>query len=440
MRRRIGLFLAVFVALPAGWSDETSERAERRRQIQSWKETDPERYARLLRHDALFQSFSPEQQAKLRRFDEQLQAEPPEVRDRLLHVLGEYVAWLTRLPQADRERIEQAANDRERVNVIREIKERQWIESQPPARRNQYQSSPPAERHALIEQWRQEDRQRAEELAEARRWEALVRLVRPVDNIPPLDELSAFINQHLLPMLTPEEKARLRPKEAEARRNPMSWFATVVELSDRHPVLSLRPQFLTRKELPEEYRKVLESPPPSVSLREARTALARLPAEGKWPDFPVAVSRLVQAWAGPRSVQLGPSRASEISPRVAEWVERLPIEDRKRLKAVEGRWPDYPLALHDIAKQRKLALPDLGLPGDPQFWERFRTRRSPIPSSDPPDHILREFAAELARREPDSPRLSLRDPEQREILKKRFLEAYPDWRRSYPTRPPGGKK
>jgi hypothetical protein len=430
----MGLLIVALVALPAGWSDQGSELADRRRQIQTWKETDPERYHRLLRHEALFQSLSPEQQAKIRRFDEQFQAEPPEVRDRLLHVLGEYVSWLTRLPEADRERILQISDTSQRLQVIREIKERQWIESQPPTRLSQWQKTPPAERSALVARWRQEDKQRAEELAETRRWEALGRVVRPFENLPPLEELTVFVTQHLLPMLSPEEKARLRPKEPEARRNPMSWFATIVELSDRHPVLSLKPQYLTRKELPAEYRDVLEKPPKTIPPQQVRSALARLPAEGKWPDFPVAVSRLVQSWVGPRSVQLGPSRAQEISPAVVRFVERLSPEDQKRLQAVEGRWPDYPLMLHEIARERKLALPDLGLPGDPLFWDRVRNRRVNNTPPDPPDHLLREFAAELARREPETPRLSLRDPEQRELLKKRFLDAYPEWWRHNPTR------
>lgn len=439
--RRLGWFLlAASFALPSGRSDETaSEAADRLRQLQAWKENDPERYARLLRHEALFRSLDPEQQAKIRRLDEQLHAEPPEVRDRLLHVLGEYVSWLTRLPEADRQRILDARTTTERVQIVREIKERQWVETQPPARLNAWRTAAPAERPALVERWRQEDRQRAEELAEARRWEALGR-IRLADNLPAWDELGAFINQHLMPMLSPEEKARLRPKEPEWRRNPMNWLATVAELSDRHPVLGLKPQYLSRKELPPEYRRVLDNPPSSVPPREARSAISRLPAEGKWPDYPVAVSQLVQSWVGPLPIQLGPASAREISPRVVRFVESLPAEDQARLKAVEGRWPEYPLLLHTIARERKLVLPDLGLPGDPQFWERLRARRAMPSAPDPPDHLLREFAAELARKEPDHPRLSLRDPEQRELLKKRFLETYPDWRRGPAVRPPGNKK
>ncbi len=439
MRRFGEILLAALFALPSGRSDESAaEIAERRRTLQTWKESEPERYARLLRHEALFNSLPAEQQAKIRRLDEQLQAEPPEVRDRLLHVLGEYVSWLTRLPAEDRQRILDAPSTAERLQAVREIKQRQWIESQPPSRLNAWRSANSSEQAALLERWRQEDRRRAEELADVRRWETLGRL-RVVENLPALEELGLFVNQHLLPMLSPEEKARLRPKEPEWRRNPMNWLTTVLELSDRHPVLSLKPQYLTRKELPEEYRRVLESPPSRIPAKEARQAVSRLP-EGKWPDYPVAVSRLVQSWVGQLSVQLGPATASEISPQMVRFVESLSKEDRARLKAVEGRWPDYPLMLHTIAKERKLALPDLGLPGDPQLWERLRSRRAAPVLPDLPDQVLREFAAELARREPDSPRLSWRDPEQREILKKRYFEIYPEGKRPSLGRPPGNKK
>jgi len=49
--------------------------------------------------------------------------------------------------------------------------------------------------------------------------------------------------------------------------------------------------------------------------------------------------------------------------------------------------------------------------------------------SQPPEHLLRQFALDLNRNEPDSPHLSLQDPHDRDVIIRRFLEQYPDWRR-----------
>ena len=64
-----------------------------------------------------------------------LSEEDAETQARLLQVARRYATWLNRLPADDRLRVEQAADSAQRVRLIREIRERQWITTLTPAER-----------------------------------------------------------------------------------------------------------------------------------------------------------------------------------------------------------------------------------------------------------------------------------------------------------------
>ncbi len=94
------------------------------------------------------------------------------------------------------------------------------------------------------------------------------------------------------------------------------------------------------------------------------------------------------------------------------------------MKQAEGKWPDYPKTLHELAKAHKLRIPDLDLPGEASLWNSvrsFQLRRLP----DPPTDKLRRFAMEFNKQHSGVP-LSPDDPFGREILKRRYYEKYPE--------------
>jgi len=418
----VGLALgASGLAPPAGPGSDPESNLQ---YLQDLRRRDPQQYDRLVRSFHRFRALAPEQQEKLRRFDRQLHDENSATQSRLLRTMSEYAAWLTRLPVEDQQRIAAAAATGERLNVVRELKERDWLARLPLAQRTQLATAPEAERKTLLERWHREEREQRDEWAEAARWETLTR-ERPIMAIVGQDsfkrELQTFIEKRLLPMLSPQEKAQIRMPDGETRR-PMLWLRSVAEIAERHPVLALEPKFAHRSELPAEYKKALDD----LSRGPARERINKLP-EGKWPDYPIEVTELLRARKVVLRPQLGPATAKEISPDVERFVQSLPFADREKLKSVDGKWPEYPQMLHELARKNKLALPDLGLPGDPKIWDAIR-RRAANPLPVPPEHLLRQFALELNRTEPDSPHLSLQNAHDREIIIKRFLEQNPDWR------------
>src|SRR6266516_3364581 len=84
----------------------------------------------------------------------------------LMRAISTYTAWMHTAPPADRKYIESAANSKERLRRIREIRDKQWVQTLPKAVREEIQRAKGKERQELIQKYRQEERKRRQE------WEA----------------------------------------------------------------------------------------------------------------------------------------------------------------------------------------------------------------------------------------------------------------------------
>jgi hypothetical protein len=78
---------------------------------------------------------------------------------RLEKAAGRYADWLERLPAAQRQQIEETTDSKERVQLIRTIREQQWIERLPQKVREDLEKLPPQERAVQIIRLRQQERQ-----------------------------------------------------------------------------------------------------------------------------------------------------------------------------------------------------------------------------------------------------------------------------------------
>jgi hypothetical protein len=140
------------------YSPEQSRRAleEKARQDPAW-------YERMLRDLDAFQSLPADQQERMRQLDKQLSAQNAAINKKLMKVLERYVNWLEKLPETDRKFIEDASNSKERLQRIRQVREKQWIQTLPKAVREEIMHAKGAERQALIKKYRQEEKKRRQE-------------------------------------------------------------------------------------------------------------------------------------------------------------------------------------------------------------------------------------------------------------------------------------
>ncbi len=174
LQRFLLLFFAFLVTAHPLAADDSKESSralqddpeQRRRALEEKARQDPQWYERTLRDLDAFHSLPAGQQERMRELDRQLNAQDARTRQKLMRALERYAAWLDHLPPADRKYIESAANSKERLRRIREIRDKQWVQTLPKAVREEIQRAKGKERQELIQKYRQEERKRRQE------WEA----------------------------------------------------------------------------------------------------------------------------------------------------------------------------------------------------------------------------------------------------------------------------
>jgi hypothetical protein len=188
-------------------SSQSSDNAEQKRKMLEAKaKSDPEWYAQTVRELNAFLAMSPDRREQMRKLDQELHRKDAATHQRLVRVLERYVRWLEHLPENQRKYIEQAPNSQERLRRIKEIRENEWIQTLPKAVREEIHQSKGKEREALIQKYRERERQRRKE------WQAGER-ARP-KNQPASDTKLPDVPDKVLwdfakNELTPQDRKRL---------------------------------------------------------------------------------------------------------------------------------------------------------------------------------------------------------------------------------------
>lgn len=431
--RRIGtvgaIVLTAGVCLGAVSAPATEE-IERNRQRLDKIRSDPERARQFYHNWKTFNQLSKEQREKMRQLDRALREEPSATQVRLLRTAQRYANWLNQLPEEDRRKIA-AATDKEKLELIKEIRRRQWIEQLPKAYRERIQRAQGQERQDLIEHYRAEERARREKWQMALRHWATGLPDRP-EKMP--KEVRKFLSDELMPRLSREEKDRLRDAEG---RWPDYPRALVKLLDDEKVIFRLLIPLegpSSFEELPEEFRKQLQSRP--LILEASKKRLASY--SGKWPHFAIAVAEGAEKLNIPTHL-LGHCRPKDFpqplcdfinEKLMAETVSVLSKEEKERLRKAEGHWPLYPRTLAELVHNHRLHLPLASLPGPAEYWNEYRREKIPAPSdktSMVSDQILYEFAmSELKPEERAELDVSLTDPLGRERLQQEYIKRHPE--------------
>jgi len=406
---------APVLALPEASSDDLEHN---RKLLEKWRQ-DPGHYARLKEDLRAFAALPPEKQERLRKLDQELHEEDSATQTRLWRVLDRYVTWLDRLKETDPndwQRINDAEDPKERLQRIKEVRDRQWVDRLPRPLRERVQAESKDKRPKVIEELRKKERERNLEWQLANRHNQPRRLA----DFPP--EVQTFVQESLRPVLGPEERQQLKNAEGQW---PL-YARTLVELADRHPVIlpgspagPTRPQLLMG-----EAQRFFKTLPPSSPTATQRRRLSQV--EGKWPDYGITLTELARN----AKVQLppfGPCKPENFSPAVREFIDKtlmkkLSEQEQTDLKKEEGMWPEYPRMLLQLSRQHKLEIPGMKLPGPREFWDNLRAA---LP--DVPDKMLSDFAlTELSPRELAEMQLSVTDPSSRDRLTKEFFKRKPD--------------
>jgi hypothetical protein len=314
-------------------------------------------------------------------------------RDRLLRVLEAYAIWLDRLPPTERKGVLAVASGTHRLDEIRSLRERQWVDSLPLAQREKIRGLPPAEKAEVIGQWRRAELEAREEWDFVRDHAddiAANRVPWPFDDPALKKEVIEFVRVTFHTdkptgagsRLTANEFDRLNASLREAnQKQGWAWHAygkLAYDLTRRYEPWLLpepaRGEPLTRpQQLPKQYDRYLRGPGAKVAQSQ----------EGKWPEYALAVHALSQFSKGERPPALGPAKPMDFKEPLRVFITRdlmkaLSFNERRNLENQEGRWPDYPREVLKLAKLHNLSAPGMMLPGPPRQWDaQYRSRTGP---------------------------------------------------------------
>ena len=445
MKRLVLIFaMLVFVAPLAAIPEPTAEEllANRRRFEQLRKH--PEVLAKLRDEAEDFFKLPKERRRQIVQIHKDLNQESAATQARLHNVLDRYVEWLDLLSKADkdsRKKLDEAKDKNERLALIKDLREQQWIKDQPKAVRDKIARLEGGERKNFIAKEKHDERQRKLEWTIASRFWSELEGRRPLPT--KMAELSPgvkyYVENYLQKMfLTPEEKDQLAKLEGQWPQYPMK----LVALADKHPAAlpgANGPKSMA--ELPQRIITTLASKLPNP--KKVKEAIDRQPAllakplkvsEGEWPRFGVELAKAAKAHSVIFEYEFLAYNYECLTKPMQDFMANKlepvldPKETLRLTKAKDKGWPDFPQTIQDLANNHHLHVPWFILPRGDTNWENYRLQISSNLDGFPdvPQGRLRDFALfELDPGQRAKLKLAVDDPNSKRRLAEEFFRARP---------------
>lgn len=251
------------------------------------------------------------------------------------------------------------------VGERRAVHEREWIERLPKRVRDDLEKLPPNERAARLAELREQERQQRMQWMRPLGAAAHAKQIARLADCPA--EVKQFIEKHLLPHLTPEERRRYDAAQGHWPEFPQ----TIKELAKLHPVLPPLSKPIGRyDDLSEKAKNVAGSKPSWEKREDLWGPLRRV--EGKWPEWALMFHRMLSPEQRRLMPPLGASRPHEFPSEVREFIkktlaQKVTLAEWNELRALEGKWPDYPQRLLRLAEKHKLEVPGMSLPANAEW-------------------------------------------------------------------------
>lgn len=332
-----------------------------------------------------FKALPPARQQTIRELDKQLQAQDAPTRDRLIRVLEAYAIWLGRLPDGERAGVLAAPTPARRLDEIRSIRERQWLDALPTAQKSKLNGLSVNDKTTLIAQWKKDEAERREEWTLVRKHtDAIVANLAPWPFETEAMRKSVVDYMRVTFKTDDPKKCRFTASEfdrynlalaAAEKSGGWAWWAygrETYNLTRKYESFLLpeparaEMMYVDFNDLPRIFDKLVERPGLKKKLA---------PHVGKWPDFPLEVhDELRMGKFGPGPLPpLGPARPSDFKEPVKtfwdkELSQKLTQSERGFLRLLENRWPEYPREFLRLARQHDLSVPGVTLPGSPRRW------------------------------------------------------------------------
>jgi hypothetical protein len=402
-RRCQYLFSMLLFAGTAWWAvaQPTADELEQNRSRLHVLRKNAEQMARLRDNLQHFLALPEKKQNSLVQLDHDLHEWPAAKKERYLAVLERYADWLEQLRQQDSaayKAIKDAPNVESRLVLIKGRRDREWMQTQPQAQREEWARLPAEERGAYVAKLRQDERMRRQQWVVAQRfWKELeAKKELPCRLSDFSEKVKNYVKDYLLPKLSEAEKQQLSAAEGRWPDYPLA----LVEIAAKRPsaMPPLRAEDSPRKfaELPEPIRKHLIEP------KKAGKDVAKAKLQKQYMQYdggPYFASKVVELALKDGKIPfeheyLACTYKSLLKP-MKEFVDGklMPAlkdhpADESKFKESQGKWPDFPQAIQELSQKHNLQPPWHILP-EPEKWKwdnyRYLKRRPPDLAKDQPE-------------------------------------------------------
>ena len=351
----------------------------------------------LYRQHVWFQAQDPETQQRYRKLHTAYEALPADEQVRLARVLQNYQTWLARLPEADRDLVNAAPTGAERLAVVRQLREKEWVATLPIPYQQEYAAlTDDTARRKKVAGWRTEAADREEDWAVAQRnWPDFQPGRPPPALQAELPSVERFA-ENLRPALSNEERRQL-DLAADAIHDQLVYypfFFLVANLADAHPLCpgrvvgpkdfaSLPPAVVSYLASHEKvFRKKGDFVVPvGEDTKELRRAI------GRWPDFGIELTRYCRKHGLANLPPLGDCREQDMPQEVREAIKRLRDQVKRskeikdhidQLQKLDGQWPEYPLKVVEVCRKNQIPIAGWTLPGPQSAWDKLKAGRGKV--------------------------------------------------------------
>jgi len=372
------LMMSFFITLgkPAGiFADARDEQELKHQSLLKKLKASPEHYNQLVKNYESFQNLPKEKQKTLKDLDNAIYqliksydsfqtlgkekqialkktAGKSDSQDagRLLEVFQKFGEWYESLNQTEKDSLSKASHPDGRIAEIKKILTSQWISR-----------LPKSDSDALL---KLDEPMRAIQIVKMKK-EEQIRVAQSFDKKKKVglysEETQKFITQ-IKQQLSNEQLEKVSKLEGKKG----AFVKMILDFAEDNPPLPLNKmgvKYLSPKDLPPEVSAQLKS----LKQTGIYKPLELIKIEKKWPAFARGVTEIIRRNDPAFNYEFGACKLEDLPEDIRtvvenELIQMLQDDEKVKLQAVEGKWPDYPLMLRDLARVHLVTIPGISIP------------------------------------------------------------------------------
>ena len=372
------LMLAFVITLgkPAGiFADARDEQEQKYQSLLKKLKASPEHHNQLLENYKSFQALPKEKQKTLKDLDDAIyqliksydsyqtlgkekqialkkttgKSDSQEA-GRLLEVFQKFGEWYEALDETEKDSLAKASHPDGRIAEIKKILTSQWISR-----------LPKSDSEALL---KLDEPMRAIQIVKMKK-EEQIRVAQSFDKKKKgglyLEETQKFITQIKL-QLSSEQLEKVGKLEGKKG----AFVKMILDFAEDNPPLPLNKmgvKYLSPKDLPTEVSAQLKS----LKQLGVYKQIEITKIEKRWPAFARGVTEIIRRSDPAFNYEFGACKFNDLPEDIRTVVENellqmLQDDEKVKLQLVEGKWPDYPLMLRDLARIHLVTIPGISIP------------------------------------------------------------------------------